>query len=228
MFRNISSWISAFQADPLNALIQVILMIIALLLSLMLHELAHGFVALKCGDPTAKMMGRLSMDPRKHLDPIGMICMFFLGVGWAKPVPINPRNFRNYKRDYILVSVAGICVNLILFLAFTFLYVLSFKASYEIGTQTWYGYLQTFLMNMLSFNLSLAIFNLIPVPPLDGFRLVNQIFFRGNLNLAPQTMQIIHFGFLFLCLSGLLSNAFSRVINSIYGVVVQLFFNMLF
>ena len=76
-----------------------VFMIAALLLSLILHELGHGFVALKCGDPTAKMMGRLSLDPRKHLDPIGAICMFFPGIGWAKPVPINPYNFRRRDRD---------------------------------------------------------------------------------------------------------------------------------
>ncbi len=227
MFRNIQTWISAFQTDPVNALISILLMMVALLLSLMLHELGHGFVALRCGDPTAKMMGRLSLDPRKHLDPIGTICMFFLGVGWAKPVPINPRNFRKPNRDIILVSVAGITVNLILFLIFCFLYAVSFRWILS-GAGAWYLYLQEFLIDMISFNLSLAIFNLIPVPPLDGFRLVNQIFFRGNLYLSPQTMQIIHFVFLFICLSGLLSNAFGTVINSIYGAVMQLFINLLY
>ncbi len=229
MFRNIQMWIAEFQADPVNALISIVLMMIALLLSLMLHEIGHGFVALKCGDPTAKIMGRLTLDPRKHLDPIGAICMFFIGVGWAKPVPINPRNFRKYNRDIILVSVAGITVNLILFLLFTFLYVLSFKADYSlVQGGGWYHYLQEFLVDMLSFNLSLGIFNLIPVPPLDGFRLVNQIFFKGRLDLDFRTMQIIHFVFLFICLSGVLSTAFGRIINAVYGAVVQLFFNMLF
>ncbi len=225
MFRNIQGWISNFQNDPAGTLITIILMMIALLLSLMLHELGHGFVALKCGDPTAKMMGRLSLDPRKHLDPIGTICMFFLGIGWAKPVPIDPRNFRNRNRDMLLVSFAGIGVNLILFLLFCFLYALSFKGPF---LERWYAYLQEFLVDMISFNLSLAIFNLIPVPPLDGFRLVNQIFFRGNLYLNPRTMQFIHFGFLFLCLSGVLSNAFSKIINAIYGGVMQMFLNLLF
>lgn len=225
MFRNIQGWISDFQADPGGTLITIILMMIALLLSLMLHELGHGYVALRCGDPTAKMYGRLSLDPRKHLDPIGTICMFFLGIGWAKPVPINPRNFRKPKRDMILVSVAGICVNLILFLVFCFLYALSFKGPFLTG---WYRYLQDFLMCMISFNLSLAVFNLIPVPPLDGFRLMNEIFFHGNLYLNPRTMQIIHFVFLFICLSGVLSTAFSKIINFIYGGVMQLFLNLLF
>ena len=208
MFRNIGAWINSFTRDPLHTLIEIVFMIAALLLSLILHEIGHGFVALKCGDPTAKMLGRLSLDPRKHLDPIGMICMFFLGIGWARPVPVNPYNFRHRGRDMILVSFAGIFVNLILFLLSTFLYVLCFKAD---GTVI--DYLQEFLMILLSYNISLAVFNLVPVPPLDGYRLVNQIFFRGELDrsLNAQTMQIIHFAFLFVCLSGLLSSVFSRV-----------------
>lgn len=199
-----------FRANPGETLIYMCMILVALLMSLILHEIGHGFTALKCGDPTAKMMGRLSLDPRKHLDPIGMICMFFLGIGWAKPVPINPYNFRKRNRDLILVSFAGIFVNLMLFLVSTFLYVLLYTRN---GTVI--RYLKQFLMILLTYNISLAVFNLVPVPPLDGYRLVNQIFFKGRLDysLNAQTMQIIHYGFLFLCLSGLLSNAFSTVCN---------------
>ena len=223
MFRNIGTWISSLQSDPIGTLVEIVFMIVALLLSLILHELGHGFVALKCGDPTAKMMGRLSLDPRKHLDPIGAICMFFLGVGWAKPVPINPYNFRHRDRDMILVSFAGIFVNLILFLVTLFLYVLSLRWDSEA-----ISYLRMFLSFMYSFNISLAVFNLVPVPPLDGFRLVNQIFFKGRLSLDPRTMQMIHFGFLFICLSGLLSNAFSRVCSFCINGVANAFFHLLY
>lgn len=223
MFRNINVWVSSFRSDPLGTLVEIAFMIVALLLSLILHELGHGFVALKCGDPTAKMMGRLSFDPRKHLDPIGAICMFFLGIGWAKPVPINPYNFRRRDRDLILVSFAGICVNLILFLITLFLYVLSYRWS---GTVS--DYVRLFLSFMYTFNISLAVFNLVPVPPLDGFRLVNQIFFKGRLSLDPRMMQMIHFAFLFICLSGVLSTAFSRIcsfcISGVGGMFIQLLY----
>ncbi len=223
MIRNISSWINSFRNDPVQTLIEIVLLIIALLLSLILHELGHGFMALKCGDPTAKNMGRLTLDPRKHLDPVGAVCMFLLGVGWAKPVPINPWNFKNRDRDMILVSFAGIFVNLILFLIFTFLYALSFRWNGQAAE-----YASTFIMYMVSFNISLAIFNLIPVPPLDGFRLVNQIFFKGRLQLDVRTMQIIQFGFLFICLTGLLNNALSTVINFCFRNVFNLFVNILY
>ena len=225
MFRNISGWVSSFRIDPLGTLLEIAFMIIALLLSLILHEIGHAVVALRCGDPTAKWMGRISLDPRKHLDPIGMICMFFLGIGWARPVPVNPNNFRHRNRDMILVSFAGIFVNLILFLISTFLYVLCFHSNHTVVR-----YLQHFLEILLSYNISLAVFNLVPVPPLDGYRLVNQIFFRGNLDrsMNPQTMQIIHFAFLFVCLSGVLSTAFSRVCSFFMINTVNLFANLLF
>ena len=241
MFRNIRGWIDAITHDPLHALLEIAFMVVALLMSLILHEVGHGYVALKCGDPTAKMMGRLTLDPRKHLDPIGAICMFFIGVGWAKPVPINPYNFKNRNRDIILVSVAGICVNLILFLLSGLLLTVTMKVdgtaefyryTYEAGGSSLYSfngqspvirYIQLFLWYLLNFNISLAVFNLIPVPPLDGFRLVNQIFFRGELNLSPQTMQIIHFAFLFICLSGVLSTAFGRVLDFCVRHVMLLF-----
>lgn len=225
MFRNISMWVSSFRYDPLGTLIEIVFMIIALFLSLILHEIGHGLVALKCGDPTAKMLGRLSLDPRKHLDPIGMICMFFLGIGWAKPVPINPYNFKNKNRDMILVSFAGIFVNIILFLISTFLYVLCYKWNGIIVSN-----LQKFLVILLSYNISLAVFNLVPVPPLDGYRLANQIFFKGDLDrrLTPQMMQMIHFAFLFLCLSGVLSTAFSRVCSFFMQNAAAMFAKILF
>ncbi len=248
MIRNLSMWAEMFRADPLDALLQILLMTVALLICLISHEIGHGVVALWCGDPTAKMMGRLSPDPRKHLDPIGAVCMFFLGIGWAKPVPINPRNFKRYNRDMILVSFAGICVNLILFIVFSFLLVLTLKnsilpdaviksAEYSFASKLsyasafsdrWYSYLQLFLWFLVCYNVSLAVFNLIPVPPLDGFRLVNQVFFRGNLYLAPQTMQIIHIGFMFVCISGLLSSAFSTVMDFFVNNVTLMYCMLLF
>lgn len=220
---NIRTWFNNLTKDPVGTLIQMAFFAAALLLSLILHEISHGYVALKCGDPTAKMMGRLSLDPRKHLDPIGAVCMVFLRIGWAKPVPINSYNFRNRNRDIILVSVAGICTNLILFFLSTFLYVLSFKS--DVGVMK---YAQNFLIYMISFNISLAVFNLLPVPPLDGYRLVNQIFFRGGLDINPQTMQIIHYGFLIVCLSGVLSTAFSKVCGFFINGTMNFFIRILY
>ena len=112
----LQNWFEWLTTDPVGFLIYLIYFALSILLTLTLHEIAHGYVAWKCGDPTARMLGRLSLDPRKHLDPIGTLCLVFLGFGWAKPVPVNPRNFDNYRRDDFLVSIAGITVNLTLFL----------------------------------------------------------------------------------------------------------------
>ena len=103
MFSGITQWFEELTNDPSGTLITLAYVAVCILFSLILHECAHGWVAYKCGDPTAKMLGRLTLNPAKHLDPFGTICMVFLHVGWAKPVPVNPRNFRHFRRDYILV-----------------------------------------------------------------------------------------------------------------------------
>ena len=114
MFSGITQWINDLTTNPSATLITLAYTAACILFSLILHECAHGWVAYKCGDPTAKMLGRLTLNPAKHLDPFGTICMVFLHVGWARPVPVNPRNFRHFRRDYIMVSLAGIITNLLL------------------------------------------------------------------------------------------------------------------
>lgn len=226
LFSGINSFISGLQADPLGTIIEYAFLAVCILLSLILHECAHGYVALKCGDPTAWMMGRLTLNPAKHLDPIGTICMVFLRVGWAKPVPVNPRNFRHYKRDYILVSIAGITVNFLLFLIGLAVYILIYK--HVRLTDAWIYALQFFGM-LARINIGLAIFNLIPVPPLDGYRILNQFAFGGRLDrsMSEQTMMIIRYAFLALCITGVLSPALSRVISGIFNFFLNLFWKIL-
>ena len=227
LFSGINTFISNLQADPAGTILEYVFLAICILLSLILHECAHGYVALKCGDPTAKMLGRLTLDPRKHLDPVGTICMIFLRVGWAKPVPINPRNFRHYRRDYILVSFAGIAVNFLLFLIGLAAYVLLAKHIHSYS-DIWYYAIQ-FTVMLAQINIGLAIFNLIPVPPLDGYRILNQFAFGGKLDqsLTPQTMMIIRYAFLALCITGVLSPALSKVIGSIFNFFLNLFVRIL-
>ena len=112
------------RTDPLAFLRFMLYRAPAVLLALMLHEIAHGYVAMLCGDPTAKNMGRLTLNPLKHLSPIGTLMMFTVGMGWAKPVPVNPNNYRHGRRDDFLVSIAGVTVNFILFFIATLLAVI--------------------------------------------------------------------------------------------------------
>lgn len=159
--------------DIRTTLATLLLEIPIILLSLSVHELAHGFVAYKCGDGTAKAFGRLTLNPLKHLDPLGAICMFLTGYGWAKPVPINTRYFKKPKRDLVLVSLAGPVSNFLLAVVFAALYSLVFLAVLltDIPTGVADALFMLFMLGVL-LNLSLGAFNLVPLPPLDGSKIL--------------------------------------------------------
>lgn len=199
--------------SPMEYLTQLVLRLPAVLIAICMHESAHGWVANRCGDPTARLMGRITLNPVKHFDPAGMLCLVFFGVGWAKPVPINPLHFRNYRKDDLKVSLAGVTMNLILALVFlipayavfTRAFV-SFREMYYLPDgdlawlqnalmdyrpilETWGSVpagLYTVLANVVLVNLSLAIFNLIPLPPLDGYHVLNDLVLKRPLFASPR------------------------------------------
>ena len=166
ILNRLQAWGSWLTSDPVGFIVFMLYFAVAVLLTLMLHEVAHGYVAYRCGDPTAKMLGRLTLDPRKHLDPIGTICLVLLGFGWAKPVPVNMMRFRSPKRGMALTALAGPVSNVLLALVFLFLYGLLYRALYSVQ----------FLLDMIwltaSISLALAIFNIIPISPLDGSKVL--------------------------------------------------------
>lgn len=156
---------------------QLLLIFPVLLFSIVAHEYAHGWVAKREGDPTASMLGRLTLNPIPHIDPIGSIAVPLLLVllpggiifGWAKPVPVNPRNFRNYKRGDILVSLAGVSANLVLAVGFTLLMAgFAYLAGAVPGLASPLEVLRQMARWGILLNLILVFFNLIPIPPLDG------------------------------------------------------------
>ena len=142
-----------------------LLLAIPLLYSIIIHELAHGWVAEKMGDSTARWLGRLSLNPIKHLDPIGTIMLFIFGFGWAKPVPVNFNNLRDFRKGLIFVSAAGITANIIV--AFCALLLLQLLSPYPVSR-----YLYKVLIELARINIMLAAFNLIPIPPLDGSKIL--------------------------------------------------------
>lgn len=276
MFDRLQTYIEQLQADPMGFLITMAYTWGVILISLILHECAHGYVALKCGDPTAKMLGRLSLNPARHLHPLGTLCMFLFGFGWAKPVPVNPRNFRDYRRDDFLVSIAGITVNLTIFIAATLLscivnrflwsqemveimmeefgeidillnpfygWVLTFEgregsiaatsimnygheligAFGEFMRFPWLIWVQRLLLLLAQVNLTLAIFNLLPIPPLDGFHVLNDTLLKGRLRLSGQMFQITHFVLMALLLSGALDKVLSFCVSNLYEAVLRIF-----
>lgn len=152
-------------------IIELILSLPPLLLALTVHEYFHGYVAYKMGDPTAKFAGRLTFNPIKHIDPIGFIAFMIFRFGWAKPVPINPYNFHNYKKGIIYTSLAGPLSNFLLAFVFGILLRVLHPSLISINLSPLWIMLQ---LGMI-YNLILCAFNLIPIPPLDGSKVLSNL-----------------------------------------------------
>lgn len=162
-----------------QSLMELLMRLVIVLISLTFHEVAHGWMADKLGDHTARASGRLSLNPLAHLDPIGALCMLLFRFGWAKPVPVDARNFKKPKRDMALTGLAGPVANLLLafviLLPYEILLALDRNGFLIITSQFQYNLLMAALTFIFSFhymNITLALFNFFPVPPLDGSRVL--------------------------------------------------------
>ena len=152
------------------------LLIPVLLFALVFHEFSHGWVANKLGDPTAKNQGRLTLNPMAHLDPIGSMMILFVGFGWAKPVPVDSRYLANPRKDMMKIAFAGPASNLLL----------AFIGGILIRITGYAGPLSSMLILFTQINISLAVFNMIPIPPLDGSQIFSGIMIRKNPQLVMQ------------------------------------------
>lgn len=211
-------------------IIQYLLMIPAALLSLAVHEFSHGYIAYRLGDPTARSLGRLTLDPFKHLDPIGTVCMVLFRFGWAKPVPINPRYFKDPRKGMALTAAAGPISSFLLAFLAAILYRLTLLGmGAAIGAWShpavyyFFIYLAQFFLLLHYLNLSLCIFNLIPLPPLDGSRIFYVFlppkWYFGVMK-HERTIQLI-------LLVALWLGAFSGVLGSIVDWLSSLIFSLL-
>jgi Zn-dependent protease len=194
--------------------------LVAIIICMVYHELSHGIVSYKLGDKTAKTMGRLSLNPIKHIDLLGMLAFVFVGFGWAKPVQVDPRNFKKPKRDMAITAFAGPLSNFVMAAVFLFILGLVYplaKTS-DVGNA-----ILDIIYTAATFSVVLGIFNMIPVPPLDGSKV---LFAVASDELYAKLMRYERFGLIFLIVvifinrqTGFLSDATDAVMRWLWNIV---------
>jgi Zn-dependent protease len=201
--------------DPIRFFSRLILQIPALLIAVTVHELAHALVADRLGDPTPRRLGRITLNPLPHIDPLGALAFVLAGFGWAKPVPVSAQYLRHPTRDMAWVAAAGPLSN----------FVAAFAALVAVRMLAHVGDVMPFVSEPLSgvlfwtyvYNLALGIFNLIPLPPLDGGHFLPYIFPRASWSLIHQLEQVGPFLLILLVLSGATRYIVQPVFNAVSG-----------
>ena len=205
----ISTVMLMFSQNPMQALLYILISFLAMCVAISFHEWAHAFVAYKLGDPTAKNMGRMSIDPFRHMDWMGAVVFLLFGFGWAKPVVVNSRNLKHYRRDDILISLAGPVMNLLLAFVFTGVAMLVLMPNQWIALTVMY---------LISMNLNFALFNVLPVPPLDGFHVVTSLFVRKNYAVVDFLQKYGYFLLILLVFSGALDVVLGWAATGLYDL----------
>lgn len=200
--------LSSIPQDPLSLLYTLP----AIIIGLTVHEWAHAFAADKLGDPTAKNLGRMTLNPFAHIDLFGFLCLLVVGFGWAKPVPVNPRNFKNYRRDDIIVSLAGIAMNLVVAFFATILFYFGVYRWNLGSNEAFY----TIFLSIVTINLSLAVFNLLPIYPLDGSHVFESLFMRYIPRFFMFLRQYGQYILIALLVSGLVSTVLGTVVGWLF------------
>jgi Zn-dependent protease len=196
--------------------------LIALVIAFTLHEWAHAWTAYRLGDRTPLYQGRLTFDPRAHIEPIGLILALIVGFGWAKPVPVNPRAFYpNERRGMMLVALAGPLMNLML--AFVFGALLRFLI--EIGMFSAGSFFSDVVATIVLFNILLFLFNLIPLSPLDGWKVMLGLLPAENAYALQRYEQESTFALIFLLMAGAISPALN-ILGVVFGPMVRLLFEI--
>jgi Zn-dependent protease len=211
--------------DPMAWFMDILITLPAILIGLSFHEFAHAFAADRLGDRTPKIQGRVTINPAAHIDPFGIIALIFIGFGWGKPVMVDNRNFKHIRRDGLIVDLAGVTMNLVLAIIFTGLLRLLINFQYDFMMNTSLGgIIIEMIFAIISINIVLMIFNLLPIPPLDGFGILTELF---DLRKKEWYYQVYNNGFMIL-LALMIFNVTDKVlvpaVNFVYGIVMNIFF----
>lgn len=189
------------------------------LIAITFHEFAHGYVAYKLGDNTAKQQGRLSLNPFAHLDPVGTLMLLVAGFGWGKPVEVNPRNYTrkiSMEKGEAIVSLAGPLMNFVLAIVFSLIYFAIYKfASISFIASTIGSIIILLLSSTISINIGLGVFNLIPLPPLDGSKIIMPFLPNKAKQFFINNEQIFYIIFVLLWISGIAGTIITPAINGI-------------
>lgn len=210
---------SIFSGSVGSFIMEMLYRMPAILVALAFHEWAHAYAAYRLGDPTAFNYGRMTLNPLAHIDPLGFVMLALFRFGWAKPVPVNARNFKNPRRDEIIVGLAGVVTNLLL--AFIAMGVF-FALAVTVGLKN--AALNTVIYYFYFINLSLCVFNLLPIPPLDGYQVFSWLFAR-KVGLKP-FMFLEKYGNIILIVllaTGVLSNIMSVVVSWLMNGMIAIY-----
>ena len=219
------STIMSYASNP-GALFGLLASIPGVLIAITFHEFAHGFAAYKLGDNTAKNEGRLSLNPFDHLDPVGSLLLLFAGFGWGKPVHVNPRNYTrkiSMEKGEAIVSAAGPIMNFLLAIIFTLIYFAIYKfAGVQFLTSTVGGIIMLLISATISVNIGLGVFNLIPLPPLDGSKVIMPFLPYKAKQWFTNNEQIFYIIFVVLWITGIAGIIITPAINLVTTGILSL------
>lgn len=209
-----------------GALFTLLLSVPGVLIAITFHEFAHGYAAYKLGDNTAKMEGRLSLNPLDHLDPIGTLMLLLAGFGWGKPVHVNPRNYTrklSMEKGEAIVSIAGPAMNIVLAIIFTLIYCAIYKfAGLAFMTSTVGGIIMLLISSTVAINIGLGVFNLIPLPPLDGSKIIMPFLPYNAKQWFKNNEQIFYIVFVVIWITGIAGIIISPAIGGISTGIMNL------